>query len=60
MIIKPVDNFNITPILKAPMGEIRLPGLIRLHRLKSGDVCLGSLLGLGSNKSCRAKDAPDG
>jgi len=28
--------------LKAPMSEVRLPGLVRLHRFKASDVGLGT------------------
>lgn len=47
MITRPIDDFNITPVLKTPVGEIRLPGLIRLHRFKAGDGSRGFLEGVG-------------
>ena len=44
MIIEPLDDRGITALCKAPVGEIRLPGLIGLHRFKAGDVGLTTLL----------------
>ena len=41
------------------MGEIGLPGLIRLHRLKARDVSLGPLPRLRCDKPAGHKDAPD-
>jgi len=41
------------------MGEVRLPGLIGLHRFKAGDVCLRALRRGEGYESGSAKDAPD-
>lgn len=56
MIIEPVDDLNIGAIFKAPMGELRFPGLIGLHRFKAGDVCLRAFGRAGGHQTCSVKD----
>ena len=58
MIIEPLDDRGITAICKAPVGEIRLPSLIGLYRLKAGDVGLTTLLFEGKFSLSAVKALP--
>jgi len=60
LVIEPVDDFNITSIGKAPMGEICLPGLIRLNRLKALDVSLRPLFRFWYDKTFCCEGTPEG
>ncbi len=60
MVIKPVDDFNVTAISESPVGEVGLPTLVGLVGFEAEIRRLGTLLGFRDDQALSFENAADG
>jgi hypothetical protein len=59
VVIEPVQDLDIGAVSESPMGEVGLPGLVRLRCFEAQIGRTGALLRLRDDQARRVQDAPD-